>query len=78
MMSISCISQGRRLGRGTRKETARFAHIALGSLYELDTLPHLSAELECSSKDAIGGLRERLTALAKRTSSFMRYPRKAP
>lgn len=33
------------LGRGTPKETARFAQIALGSLYELDTLVYLSAEL---------------------------------
>ncbi len=61
------------LGRGTPKEMARFAQIALGSLYELDTLLYLSAELEYSSKDGVAELRERLTSLAKRTSSFIRY-----
>ena len=61
------------LGRGTPKETARFAQIALGSLYELDTLLYLSAELEYSPQDMIVPLRERLTSLAKRTSSFIRY-----
>ena len=61
------------LGRGTPKETARFAQIALGSLYELDTLVYLSAELEYSSQDMITGLRKRLTTLAKRISAFVRY-----
>ena len=61
------------LGRGTPKETARFAQIALGSLYELDTLVYLSAELGYSSENMVTSLRERLTALAKRTSSFIRY-----
>jgi len=61
------------LGRGTPKEIARFAQIALGSLYELDTLLYLSAELGYSPKDKVVKLREGLTALAKRTSSFIRY-----
>lgn len=61
------------LGRGTPKEVGRFAQISLGSLYELDTLLYLAAELEYSSQDAVAGLCERLTALAKRTSSFIRY-----
>jgi len=61
------------LGRGTPKEMARFAQIALGSLYELDTLVYLSAQLEYSSKDGVAELREKLTTLAKRTSSFIRY-----
>ena len=39
------------LGRGTPKETARFAQISLGSLYELDTLVYLSAELGYSSSN---------------------------
>ena len=63
------------LGRGTPREMARFAQIALGSLYELDTLLHLSTELGYSSQDTVVELRlrERLTALAKRTSSFIKY-----
>lgn len=61
------------LGRGTPKEMARFAQIALGSLYELDTLLHLSAELEYSPQDAVLELRAELTALAKRTSAFIGY-----
>jgi four helix bundle protein len=61
------------LGRGTPTDTARFAQIALGSLYELDTLVHLSAELGYSSEDMVTGLREQLTILAKRTSAFISY-----
>ena len=61
------------LGRGTPKETARFAQIALGSLYELDTLLYLSAELEYSPQDTVAELREQLTILAKRTSAFISY-----
>ncbi|RLC71706.1 MAG: four helix bundle protein [Chloroflexi bacterium] len=61
------------LGRGRSREMARFAQIALGSLYELDTLLHLAAELGFSPQDLIVSLRERITALAKRTSSFIHY-----
>ena len=60
-------------GRGTRKETARFAQIALGSLYELDTLLYLAAELAYSAHDMVAPLRERLTTLAKRISAFITY-----
>ncbi|MCK4600170.1 four helix bundle protein [Candidatus Bipolaricaulota bacterium] len=61
------------LGRGTPKEVGRFAQIALGSLYELDTLLHLSTELRYSAQDMIVPLRERLTTLAKRISAFITY-----
>jgi len=61
------------LGRGTSKEMGRFAQIALGSLYELDTLLHLSTELRYSAQDMIVPLRERLTTLAKRISAFITY-----
>ena len=61
------------LGRGTPKETARFAQIALGSLYELDTLLYLAAELAYSAHDMVAPLRERLTTLAKRISAFITY-----
>ena len=61
------------LGRGTPKEIARFAQISLGSLYELDTLPHLSSDLGYSPQDSVAELRVELTNLAKRTSAFVRY-----
>jgi len=64
------------VGRGTPCETARFGQIALGSVYELDTLLYLASDLGCGPKDAIARLRESLTALAKRTSSFVRYQEK--
>jgi len=61
------------IGRGTPRETARFAQIALGSLYELDTLLHLAAQFGYSAQDMIVALRERLTTLAKRISAFIGY-----
>lgn len=61
------------LGRGTAREMARFAQIALGSLYELDTLLCVAAELGYSAWDEVKPLRDRAEALAKRTSSFIKY-----
>jgi len=61
------------LGRGTPGEMARFAQIALGSLYELDTLLYLAAELRYSPQHKVTELREKVTTLAKRTSSFIGY-----
>ena len=66
------------LGRGTPREMARFAQIALGSLYELDTLLHLSTELGYSSQDRAVPLCESLRNLAKRTSSFIHYQKTRP
>ena len=64
------------VGRGTPNETARFAQIALGSLYELDTLLHLASELRFSSETTISKLRDELTSLAKRTSAFIDYQKR--
>jgi four helix bundle protein len=61
------------VGRGTAGEMSRFAQIALGSIYELDTLLYLGAELKYASQTEVVALRDRLTMLAKRTSSFIRY-----
>lgn len=61
------------LGRGTPKEVGRFAQISLGSLYELDTLLHLAAQFGYSTQDVVVALRERITTLAKRISSFITY-----
>jgi four helix bundle protein len=61
------------VGRGGPAEMGRFAQIALGSLYELDTLLHLGIELKYASQTEVTPVRERLTLLAKRISSFIRY-----
>jgi hypothetical protein len=50
----------------------RFAQIALGSLYELDTLLYLGVELKYASHIEVAPVRDRLTLLG-RTSSFIRY-----
>jgi four helix bundle protein len=60
-------------GVGRGGEMGRFAQIALGSLYELDTLLHLGVELKYASQTEVTPVRDRLTLLAKRTSSFIRY-----
>jgi hypothetical protein len=51
---------------------SRFAQIALGSLYDLDTLLYLGVELKYASQADVALVRDRLTLLAKRTSSFIR------
>jgi len=72
-VSIPCNrAEGR--GRGTKAEMARFAQIALGSLYELDTLLQIAADLKIA---AITPLRERLSLLARQISSFVQKSRSA-
>ena len=61
------------LGRGTPKEIARFAQIALGSLYELDTLLHLAFDVGYGPEDKVQEVRGGLTILAKRISSYIAY-----
>jgi four helix bundle protein len=61
------------VGRGGPGEMARFAQIALGSLYELDTLLYLAVELKYASQEQVMHVRDQLTMMAKRTSSFIRY-----
>ena len=68
-MAESNLAEGR--GRGTNPEMARFAQIALGSLYELDTLLLLAAELKLSDETVIGPLRDRLSVLSRQISSFI-------
>jgi four helix bundle protein len=75
-VSIPCnLAEGR--GRGTRAETARFAQIALGSLYELDTLLQIGADLNFVETNQIARLRERLSLLARQISSFIQKRRSA-
>jgi four helix bundle protein len=56
---------------------ARFAQIALGSLYELDTLLQVAAGLNFAEPDQIARLRERLSLLARQISSFIQKRRNA-
>src|ERR1700733_13607752 len=63
-VSIPCnLAEGR--GRGTRAEMARFAHIALGSVYELDTLLLIAAELDLAGASQVTALRDRLSSLSR-------------
>ena len=59
--------------RGSSKEIARFAKISRGSLYELDTLLELAAELGYIESEDLESLKEKITSLSKRTSSFIKY-----
>ena len=61
------------VGRGTAAEAAHFAQIALGSLYELDTLLYLASELAFPEPETIAALRDRLSSLSRRISSFISY-----
>ena len=61
------------VGRGTRRETARFAQIALGSLYETDTLCVIAARLGYIDQDTLRRLRETVSGLCRRISSFILY-----
>ena len=63
------------IGRGTPAETARFCQIAVGSLYELDTLLELAGQLGCSQAAAADGVRRNITDLTRRIATFIRYQR---
>jgi four helix bundle protein len=59
------------VGRGGNAELARFAQIAVGSAYELDTLIQLARNLEYVPSTEIIPLQARLETLIKRTIYFM-------
>lgn len=60
-------------GRASRGEIARFAQIALGSAYELDTLLEIAIELEFSTSETVHPLQAELNSLSRRISKFIRY-----
>ena len=60
-------------GRGTRKEKSRYGRIALGSLYELDTLLQIAVRLGFANPDETAGLRGDLARLAKRLNAYIRH-----
>jgi four helix bundle protein len=69
-VSIPCnLAEGR--GRGSRAEMARFAHIALGSVYELDTLLLIAAELDLAGANDVTALRDRLSSLSRQISKYI-------
>ena len=60
-------------GRGTRKEKSRYGRIALGSLYELDTLLQIAVRLGFANPDETVGLRGELARLAKRLNAYIHH-----
>ena len=61
------------VGRGTRRETARFAQIALGSLYETDTLCVIAERLGYIDGDSLERMRKSAASLCRQVSSFIAY-----
>jgi len=51
----------------------RFAQIALGSAYELDTLLIIAADAGYHDEQRLCALREELASLSRRMQSFIRY-----
>jgi four helix bundle protein len=62
-------------GRGSAAEFVRFARIALGSAYELDTLLEIATELEYSGRPGLLAIRERLSSLVRQLSAFIQSRR---
>jgi four helix bundle protein len=62
-------------GRGTTPELVRFARIALGSAYELDTLLEIANELEFGREREILAIRDRLSSLVRQLSAYIQSRR---
>ena len=65
------LAEGR--GRDSASEMARFARIALGPAYELDTLLIIAGDLGYQIPQTVGNLRTQIASLARRIQSFIRY-----
>jgi len=63
-------------GRGTSAEIARFSRIALGSLYELETLLEIADELKLGPRHETNELRVRLAKLAPQIPAYVRAKRR--
>jgi len=59
------------VGRGYPGDLCRFTAIAIGSLYELETLLRLASRLEFMTNDSCQGMRARIHILAKRMHAFV-------
>jgi four helix bundle protein len=62
-------------GRGSTAELVRFARIAQGSAYELDTLLEIACDLQFADKAQISAMRTRLLSLLRQLSSYIRSRR---
>jgi four helix bundle protein len=62
-------------GRGTSGELVRFARIAQGSAYELDTLLEIAQELEFSDAERVAAMRQQLLSLVRQLSTFIQSRR---
>jgi four helix bundle protein len=61
------------VSRGAPEEMSRFAQITLSFLHDLDSLLCLAVELKYASRAQVVRVRDPLTMLARRTSSFIKY-----
>jgi four helix bundle protein len=76
-ISISAnIAEG--VGRASAGDTARFAQIALGSAYELDTLLEIAAELALATPESISPIQSKLNQQCRQISGFIRYQESGP
>ena len=60
-------------GRGNAGDFSRFAQIALGSAYELDTLLEISIQLKYSPTEDVGDLRDQVAHLMRGIHNLIRY-----
>jgi four helix bundle protein len=67
------IAEGK--GRGTNGELMRYCQIALGSLYELDTLLQIASDLGLAQPHKITAQQERLSSLARQLSKYIQTRR---
>ncbi len=60
-------------GRRNAGDFSRFVRIALGSMFELDTLLEVATQLEYVKADAARQLRERVGRLMRGANGLIRY-----
>jgi four helix bundle protein len=66
------------VGRGGNAELARFAQIALGSAYELETLLQIAVDLEYIDATRLEPLNNDLERLTRRITTFMNRVKSKP
>ena len=73
-VSIPCnLAEGK--GRGSSAAIVRFARIALGSAYELDTLLQIAAELEFTDATLVTTARQHVASLVRQLSTYIQSRR---
>lgn len=60
-------------GRGTKKEFSRFVDISVGSLNEVESLVHVSYNLEYITKGDFDNLLDKIKNLGTRIGGFRKY-----